>query len=120
MNQLIGQVLRKYRTQSNLTVKEISELLLSDGINVAEKTIYSWENGYSQPNPSTLFVLCKHYGIRDISIFTEHTEMGDFTRHERNIISKYRTLDTHGRKIVDTVLDLEWKHKEITEKCEKE
>lgn len=46
-NPLIGERLRFYREQNNLTVKQVSEIL-SETHPVADKTIYGWENGVSQ------------------------------------------------------------------------
>ena len=31
-----------------------------------EKTIYSWENGNSQPTPDALLVMCRAYGVEDV------------------------------------------------------
>ena len=107
----IGEILKKSRIAANFSIKEISELLIADGIKASEKTIYGWESGNSQPTPSTLFTLCKYYGIQDVlSTFSDTTGDMNFTNSEKNLISKYRTLDAHGKKIVDTILELEWKH----------
>ena len=44
----------------------MSELLTSNGFKASEKTIYSWENGNSQPNPDALLVMCQAYGVKDV------------------------------------------------------
>lgn len=106
----IGEILKRCRIDANISVREISELLISDGIKASEKTIYGWESGNSQPTPSTLFALCKYYGIKDVlSTFSDTTDDMNFSNSEKNLINKYRTLDRHGKKVVDTILELEWK-----------
>lgn len=46
-NEKISHALKIYRKQNNLTVAQVSELLSSQNIAVAEKTIYGWESGGS-------------------------------------------------------------------------
>ena len=59
-NPLIGERLRFYREQNNLTVKQVSEIL-SETNPVADKTIDGWENGGTQPDADTLLRLCCIY-----------------------------------------------------------
>lgn len=46
-NPLIGERLKFYREQNNLTIKQVSAIL-SETYPVADKTIYGWESGVSQ------------------------------------------------------------------------
>lgn len=62
----IGETLKKYRLSSGISVKEISDLLISKGFKASEKTIYSWESGNSQPSPDALLIMCKAYDIEDV------------------------------------------------------
>lgn len=66
MKSSIGETLKKCRLESGKSVKEISDLLISKGFKASEKTIYSWENGNSQPTPDALLIMCKAYGVSDI------------------------------------------------------
>lgn len=66
MKSSIGEILKKCRLESGKSVKDISDLLISKGFKASEKTIYSWENGNSQPTPSALLIMCKAYGIDDV------------------------------------------------------
>ena len=62
----IGETLKKCRLEAGISVKEISDLLISKGFKASEKTIYSWENGNSQPSPDALLIMCKSYGVNDV------------------------------------------------------
>lgn len=66
LNHSIGESLKKSRLESGISVKEISDLLISKGFKASEKTIYSWEAGNSQPSPDALLIMCKAYGVRDV------------------------------------------------------
>lgn len=65
-NERIAKVLREARKRNSLSVREVVRKLESKSLSVAEKTIYGWENGQSQPNADTLLVLCEIYNINDI------------------------------------------------------
>ncbi len=65
-NEMIANVLKEARKQNELSVKDVVCKLENKSINVAEKTIYGWENGQSQPNVDTLLILCEIYNIKDI------------------------------------------------------
>lgn len=66
MKSSIGETLKKCRLEANISVKEISDLLISKGFKASEKTVYSWENGNSQPTPDALLIMCKAYGVTDV------------------------------------------------------
>lgn len=65
-NETIAKVLKESRKQNALSVRNVAARLESKSLMVAEKTIYGWENGQSQPNADTLLVLCEIYNINDI------------------------------------------------------
>lgn len=65
-NTNISKILKEYRKRSQLSVKQVSTLLRDKSVNVAEKTIYGWENGQSQPDADTLLILCDIYKIENI------------------------------------------------------
>ena len=66
MKQNIGKYIRLARTGASKTVREVSEYLKSNGMDISEKTIYGWENGHSQPSPDALLLLCSFCGIDDV------------------------------------------------------
>ncbi|MDD3205906.1 MAG: hypothetical protein PHS74_09275 [Lachnospiraceae bacterium] len=46
-NATIANVLKAARKQNNLSVKDVVIKLEKHSLNVAEKTVYGWENGVS-------------------------------------------------------------------------
>ena len=66
MKSTVGETLRKCRIAAGKSVREMSELLTANGFKASEKTIYSWENGNSQPTPDALLVKCRAYGVEDV------------------------------------------------------
>lgn len=94
-NPNIGTVLKYYRKLNNLSVNEVSQLLLKYEIPAAVKTIYAWENGTTQPNADTLMLLCEIYHIENIlETFGYKKKNSDtpllLTQQEKNLVLKYR------------------------------
>lgn len=91
-NEMIGDVLKACRTNNNYTIKDVQRLLKERYINVAEKTIYSWESGRSQPDADTLLVLCDIYDIRNIlnTFGYSKTQELCFSQSEEQLIINYR------------------------------
>ena len=119
----IGSTLKSCRNSAKMSVKEISDFLTSKGFKASESTIYSWENGNSQPTPGALLTMCIAYGIEDVlSTFGYDGYNSDgsiqLTLNESELISKYRDLDDHGKDMVDTVLDKEWARSTSNQKAE--
>lgn len=105
MDKNIGSILRKSRTDSGMTVEEVSSFLTQKGYKALEKTVYSWEAGNSQPKPDILLELCSLYGINDvlgafgyvdsaqpIQTIAAHKENGNFTPEELDKIEEYKRL----------------------------
>ncbi len=65
-NETIAKVLKESRKKNDLTVKDVVVELQERSISVAEKTVYGWESGQSQPDADTLLLLCEIYNISDI------------------------------------------------------
>lgn len=113
MNKGIGKILKESRISSNISVKEISDLLVNKGYKASESTIYSWENENSQPTPGAFLVMCEAYGIKNILTtfgYNGYKKDGSLQLNMKEIdmVEKYRDLDPHGKDIVDIVLQKEW------------
>ncbi len=109
----VGETLKRYRNNSKISVKAISDILTQKGYKASESTIYSWENGNSQPTPGALLIMCKEYGIQDVLKafgYDGYKEDGSLqlTLYEINLIEQYRNLDPHGKEMVDFTLQKEW------------
>lgn len=111
MKSSIGEVLKKCRLDSGHSVKQISDILISKGFKASEKTIYSWENGNSQPTPDAFLLMCKLYNVTDILKtfgYTDTSAIDISLPEDYEYIKKYRELDDHGKDMVDTVLQKEF------------
>lgn len=109
----IGKTLKECRVAAKMSVKEISDLLTLKGYKASESTIYSWENGNSQPTPGALLTMCKTYGVDDVlTVFGYDGYKDDgslmLSMYEIEIVEKYRDLDSHGKEMVDFTLKKEW------------
>ena len=98
----IGNTLKECRSRAKISVKEISDLLTNKGYKASESTIYSWENGNSQPTPGALLTMCQAYGIDDVLStfgYNGYKEDGSLQLNLNEIdhIEKYRLLDPHGK-----------------------
>ena len=91
-NAKISEVLKNYRKLIKLSVRDVSGLLKEKSLNVAEKTIYGWESGQTQPNADTLLMLCEIYNIENILGTFGYTdeEPINLTNHETKLIRQYR------------------------------
>ena len=109
----IGNTLKECRSRAKISVKEISDLLTNKGYKASESTIYSWENGNSQPTPGALLTMCQAYGIDDVLStfgYNGYKEDGSLQLNLNEIdqIEKYRLLDPHGKEMTDLVLNKEY------------
>lgn len=108
----IGKTLKEHRISAKMSVKAISDLLTNRGYKASESTIYSWENGNSQPTPGALLTMCTAYNIDNVlSVFGYNGYREDGTLqlnlNETNLVEKYRNLDNHGRESVNITLERE-------------
>ncbi len=108
----IGGLLKKYRNDAGITVRQISDILIENGYRASESTIYSWENDNSQPVPGALLTMCAAYGIRNVLSAFGYDDRNDdnsvrLNNSEKNLIEKYRFLDAAGRRHIDIILDWE-------------
>lgn len=113
MNKNIGKTLKELRISSGISVKEISDILVSKGYKASESTIYSWENENSQPTPGAFLVMCSTYGIKNVLNtfgYNGYNEDGSIQLNLKEIehVEKYRALDPHGKEMVDFTLQKEW------------
>ncbi len=103
--------LRFYRQKMGLSVKEVSEELAKKDGYVSIKTVYSWENGTSQPSADTLMRLCELYRIGDVletfgyqNRSNDRITMDSLSYEEKNLIYAYRNFPEYKaaiRKLYD-------------------
>jgi len=114
----IGNILKKYRVDSGMSVKTISDILTNKGFKASEKTIYSWENGNSSPTPEALLEMCTLYGVSNILEafgYDGYKSNGSLQLniHEIDLIEKFRRLDKYSKEIVTFIVE-----KELTRSAE--
>ena len=97
----IGAVLKSARERRGLTQFQVAETL-----GKRQQTIGNWETGYAQPDANTLFALCDLYNISIDDAFGggRHVVVSS---SEKEHLEKYRTLDDHGKRVVDFLLNEE-------------
>ncbi len=99
----IGTTLRLKRTEADLSVEQVSDILIARGFKASKKTIYSWENGNSQPTPDALLLMCELYGVKDVlSAFgykkTPLEQTQGVSSDVEKLITYYERLDKDGRE----------------------
>ena len=108
MNSNLIDVIVKGRQDSKLKQSEVGKLLGIKG-----NTISDWERGRTEPDIDSFINLCKIYDINPAEALNsvyglDNNEDFLLTKFETSHIKKYRTLDIHGKDMVDTVLDKEY------------
>ena len=102
MDSTFGKRLKSARTSLKLTQKE-----LASQIGVKHNSISDWENDKNKPDPDTIELLC---GVLEISpnyLLGSRCE-SSISPSELEHLKKYRSLDDHGKKIVDMVINEEY------------
>lgn len=98
--------LKKEKGLTNLQLAKLSGTTLS--------TIDKITAGINQnPKLDTLKAICKVLGC-SLNDFEDSPTVTTFSELEKTHIKKYRTLDEHGKKLVDNVLNLECERVEST------
>lgn len=106
----IGEKLKRLRENNGMTRKDAADKLKELGIDISDKTLYGYESGRNSANADMFLALCQIYRCNNImETFSDSVSDVLFTNKEWTVIEKYRDLDVHGRDMVDTVLDKEWK-----------
>lgn len=92
-NPNISKALKAYRKANHYSVSDVVVKLEEQHLIVAEKTIYGWECGRTQPDADTLLALCKIYKIDNILETFGYRETEEdlcLSREERELVYGYR------------------------------
>lgn len=109
MSDKLGATLRNLRKNKGYTVREVSRYLISKGFKASEKTVYSWENGNSDPSPDALLSLCELYKVANVlDEFGYSQSVPNVTSYEFEYVQKIRMLDKYGHKAVMETIDREF------------
>lgn len=96
-----GQRLRQSRTIKKMTQKQ-----LATAVGAKHNSVSDWENDKNKPDPDTIELLC---GVLEITPnYLLNSSDDDVSPFEKEIIKKYRVLDSHGKEMVDFTLEKEY------------
>ena len=101
--QTLGSRIREARERKGLLQSELATLVgvKSSGI------ISNWEKDVNKPDSDKLVRLCKALDVSASYILDYSGSDFVVTTSEQEIIENYRTLDDHGRRVVDFLLNEE-------------
>ena len=101
---MIGDRLKKRRLELKITQAQLSKLT-----KIKITTISNYENNISTPNEDNIYKLMEALQCDANYLFGQFLS-GEFTLSyaEKQSITKYRSLDEHGKKVVDFILDEEY------------
>ena len=98
--------------------KNISRNKLADLIGVTVGAISNYENEVSSPKEPILFKIMEVLQCDANYLFQDAIDMPSMENsvsiEEHKIIKKYRTLDSHGKEMVDFTLEKEWERSTTT------
>lgn len=101
-----GTRLKELRERKGLKQQE-----LADYLGVKNTAISNYELGISSPKEEVMFKIFDFFGVTPNYMFQDEIDISsehNFTMQEIETIKKYRTLDEHGKKIVDFILNEEY------------
>lgn len=100
LNMAFHDRLKEARINARFTQEQLAER-----IGVAKSTLSGYENGNREPSVATVAKLLQI--LRVDANYLYQVEMANRSSSEMLHIEKYRSLDRHGRELVDMVLDKE-------------
>lgn len=63
----VANLLKDARTRNRMSIEEVAAALKTYGYEIVPKSMYNYESGTSQPPVSMFLVLCRIYGIEDVT-----------------------------------------------------
>ena len=106
-----NEVLKAIRTNKGFTQQQVA-----DALEITKGTYSGYETGRREPDVFKIKALAQLFDVSGDELLEtgfNNTEI-KFTSEEKTHIKKYRTLDEHGKKLVDNVLNLECERVEAT------
>lgn len=96
--------LKEARLKNGYTQEQIAEK-----IGVAKSTYTGYEKGTREPNVNTIGKLMEELGVDANFLWQDETTFPFELSYDEmeNLVKKYRTLDEHGKKVVDFILNEE-------------
>ena len=110
--------LKESRTNSNLTQEQLAEKL-----GIAKSTLSGYESGNREPSIATVAKILDILNVDANYLYQDEVEK--ITKivvdiKEREILEKYRALDSHGKEMVDFTLTKEYERSEALRKTQQD
>lgn len=102
---VIANFIKQLRKTSGLSADEVATELKKYDIAISSKTLYGYENGASMLNADVFVALCRIYRCDNPMDLFGNSSMKPY---EISMVEKYRSLDPHGKEMVDFTLLKEW------------
>ena len=110
----IGTRIKELRTELNFTQVELAEK-----IGVTKGAIANYENGVSIPKPEIMYKLFVALQCDANYLYQDDMNMAKanniLSQNEKKLLMKYKSLDTHGKDIVNSVLSIEYERMQKTD-----
>ena len=106
-----NEALKAIRIAKGFTQQQVADIL-----EITKGTYSGYETGRREPDVFKIKALANLFGVSGDELLETGFCSGEteFTSEEKTHIEKYRTLDEHGKKLVDNVLNLECERVEAT------
>ena len=105
-----NEVLKEIRTKKGFTQQQVA-----DALEITKGTYSGYETGRREPDVFKIKALAQLFDVSgDALLETGFNNEIKFTSEEKTHIKKYRTLDEHGKKAVDCILNVEYERVEAT------
>ena len=102
----IGKRIKEARNALNMTQEELAKLL-----GVTKGAVANYENETSHPKEPIMYKMFDALSVDANYLFQDVVnipkKVNDVTFSEFELIKKYRELDTHGKELIDIILDKE-------------
>lgn len=94
----IAKLLKYYRENAGLTVREAGKLL-----GKSHQTVSAWENERGQPDADMFLKLCKIYGVESVSVFFGEN-VPDLPKDEKELLKEWREASDSAKESAIMVL----------------
>lgn len=99
----IGKKIRSLRESTGLSQKDFAQKL-----DISPARLSNWELGINRPDADMIKTICEKTGVSANDLLGVHAVSAYLPSiEEAEILRKYRTLDEHGKEMVDFVLEKE-------------
>lgn len=116
MRYQIGDRIRSYREKINMSQKDFAEK-----VGISPNRASNWERGINRPDADMLSIICRVLNVSpDVLLGLPSKRASEITAQEQSHIQKYRSLDPHGREVVDSVLSMEYNRIQELERQQEE